>query len=136
MECKVGVVKALEAGRAVVLVERHSACSGCHAKGFCSSSDRKEEELSIADYPIGLQVGERVRVIPVEGGAPLRAVLIVFVVPLLLMAIGAIVMNVMGLGEPMMLALLLGGLVLYGLILTRFRGYFERKFRLRIERLD
>ncbi len=136
MECNIGIVKDLKPEGVVVVIERQSACSACHAKGFCITSDKTSEEIVVSDYPEGLQVGERVRIIPVEGGTPLKAVLFAFVIPLVIMAVGAIVMNNRGLGDEIMLAVLIGFLLLYSLLLVLLRGFFERKFRLKVERLS
>lgn len=133
MECKIGQVRNIQDGYVIISIERHSACSGCHAKGFCTSMDQKDQEIKITDYPIGLQVGDLVRVVPATNAKPIKAVLFAFIIPLILMALSAIVMSSMGLGEGIMVLTLLVILLVYALILRGNRGYFEREFRLKVE---
>ncbi len=38
-----GVVTGLEGKKAFIKIEQTSACSGCHAKTFCTASDKTEK---------------------------------------------------------------------------------------------
>lgn len=136
MECKIGTVKEVKSDKVVVYIERHSACSGCHAKGACTSADKDHQWVEVQEFPIGLAEGDRVRIVAVESGTPMKAVLFAFIIPIVLMGIGAIVMNQLGTKETTMLLILLGGLLLYGGVLRLLRGYFDKTFRLRAEIVD
>lgn len=136
MECKVGTVKEIKNGHAVVLIERHSACSQCHAKGACTSADKDNQLIEIADYPIGISVGSKVKIVPTKGNTPLKAVLFAFVLPILLIAISTVVMNSRGVEERYMLMVYAGIIILYVGVLWLLRGYFDRSFRLRAELVD
>lgn len=136
MECKVGTVKEIKGDKAVVYIERHSACSGCHAKGACTSADKDSQLIIVQDFPSGLAEGARVRIVAVEGGTPLKAVLFAFIIPIVLIGMGAIVMTRLETKETTMLLILLCGLLLYGGVLWLLRGYFEKTFRLRAELYD
>lgn len=135
MDCKIGAIKSIKDGRVEVRVERHSACSGCHARGVCSSADRKEETIEIREYPIGLQVGDQVRILPSAQTKPLKAVLYAFVFPLILLLSEAILLSSLGTEETTLLLIMLGTLLLYALLLRGMRSYFETTFRLKIEPL-
>lgn len=136
MECKIGTVKEIKGDRAIVHIERHSACSQCHAKGACTSADKDQQLIEVEDFPLGLMKGAKVRIVAVEGGTPLKAVLFAFVIPILFIGIGAIVMNRLQTEETTMLLILLLGLLLYCGVLWLLRGYFDRTFRLRAELVD
>ena len=96
MDCKEGTISQIKDDRIVVLIERRSACSTCHARGSCLSSDKDEQLIEVSDYPLGVQVGDRVRLIPAKGGSPLKAVLFAFVIPIILLAVLSIGMNMGG----------------------------------------
>lgn len=135
MDCKVGTVSQLKAGSVVVLIERHSACSGCHARGACSSADKDDQLIEVEDYPLGLQVGEKVRLVPSKEGKPLKAVLYAFVIPLILLAAVAIVLSHRGASDETVLMASLLTIAVYGGVLWLLRGYFARVFHLRAERV-
>lgn len=136
MECKIGTVKEIKADKVIVHIERHSACSQCHAKGACTSADKDNQLIEVDEFPIGLSIGSKVRIVAVKGGTPLKAVLFAFVIPIVLMGIGAIVMNQLETEETIMLLILLSGLLLYCGVLWLLRGYFEKTFRLKAELFD
>lgn len=133
MECKEGIIRQVKDDRIVVLIERRSACSACHARGACLSSDKDEQLLEVTEYPLGVQVGDRVRLIPAKGGNPLKAVLFAFVIPIVLLASISIGMNMAGVSEEILLVSLVGVLLLYAGLLKLMSGYFDQTFRLRAE---
>lgn len=135
MDCKIGRVQSIHTHSIEILVERHSACSGCHAKGMCSSADRKDETFTIKDFPEGLKVGDRVKITASGNAKPIKAVLYVFVIPLILLLIEAIALSVMNVSENTLLLVLVSTIVVYALILRLFRGYFEKTFKLKVEGL-
>lgn len=135
MECKVGRIQAIREESVDVLVERHSACSGCHAKSMCSSSDRKDELFTITEFPAGIQIGDRVRVVPSGSGKPIMAVLYAFVIPLIILLTEAVIFSIKSISESLLLMIMTGSLVLYAVILWFMRGFFESRFRLRVELL-
>ena len=83
------------------------------------------------DYPLGLQVGDHVRVLPATSTRPLKAVVYAFIIPLLLLATEAILLSsLVQLSETTLLLIMLGTLITYALILRALRGYFEKAFQL------
>ena len=124
MDCKEGTISQIKDDRIVVLIERRSACSTCHARGACLSSDKDEQLIEVSDYPLGVQVGDRVRLIPAKGGSPLKAVLFAFVIPIILLAV---------VSEEILLVSLVGVLLLYAGLLKLLGGYFNQTFKLRAE---
>lgn len=133
MDCKEGTISQIKDDRIVVLIERRSACSACHARGACLSSDKDEQLIEVSDYPLGVQVGDRVRLIPAKGGSPLKAVLFAFVIPIILLAAFSIGMNMAGVSEEVLLVSLVGVLLLYAGLLKLLGGYFDQTFKLRAE---
>lgn len=135
MECKEGIVTAVLPDSIEVSLVRSSACSGCHAKGACTSADTKPMALNITRYPSNVQEGDRVRVIFSERMG-LQAVVVAFVLPLLVILLLALLLTYLGYGETKVLLSVLGVLLLYYVGLTLFRDHLKRSFSLRAELSD
>lgn len=68
-------------------------------KGACTSQDRREELLTIRHFPPTLAVGDLVRITG-KGNVALRAVLLAFMLPTLLILAGALVLSKAGWAMP------------------------------------
>ncbi len=79
-----GVVIAGEHGKARVRIERSKACEGCHG---CLMSDTGRYMIADVVDGIGVSVGDVVR-IQTEGATPMKATLLLFGLPLLLIFAG------------------------------------------------
>ncbi len=80
-----GIVESITGSHLSVRIVQSSACSGCHAKGYCSSADSKEKIVDINDASASsYQVGERVMVIG-EVSMGMKAVALAFVIPFILL---------------------------------------------------
>jgi len=83
-----GVVQQIAATRAFIIINRSSACAGCHSKSACLPSDTKEMIVE-AINDINAQVGDRVQV-SVPTSSLLKATFLVYFVPVLALVAGAI----------------------------------------------
>ena len=72
--------------QATVRLEAGDHCEGCPASVLCRPSDGERRVMDVLD-PIGVAVGDRVRV-AVPGGAVLKASFLVYGLPLLLLLAG------------------------------------------------
>lgn len=82
-----GVVIKKETDKLVVKIEQKSTCSSCHARGACTSLDKKDREIEIktkdvADYQVGDEV-----IVSISTKLGFKAVLIAFILPLILLLI-------------------------------------------------
>lgn len=82
-----GIVIKKQENKVVVKIEQKSTCSSCHARGACTSLDKKDKEIEIkskdtANYNIGDEV-----IITISTKLGMKAVLIAFVLPLILIVI-------------------------------------------------
>ena len=118
MEQIVRVKKAFDDGTAQVLHIRESACSGdCHKCSGCGA--QKETMIVTADNPIRADVGDLVVLIS-DTASVMKAVVAVYLVPLVLFFAGFALGMAMGWGGP-----LVGGL---GFILgLAFSVWFDRR---------
>lgn len=134
MDCKEGIVTKIADDHVIVRMVRSSACSGCHAKGVCHSGDTKEELLTVTNYPQGLSVGDKVRIL-FSDSKGLVAVVYAFVIPLIIIVAGVTLMSHFGVSELNMLLSLLSFMVGYYLILSFFKKRFVKAFQIKIERI-
>ncbi len=83
IERRMGIVRAVRPGEVIVRIQQQSACTGCHAKEFCCSTDCADRDITIRKDIPHLQVGDTV---VVEGRDSIGriAVFLSFVIPILL----------------------------------------------------
>lgn len=109
-----------------------SACSGCHAKGICSSQDQAEKIVVADSQGLEYSVGEKVNII-VSNEMAWSAVVLAFLVPLVVAFI-ALFVSVPLAGEMMACLITLGVLAIYYVILFLQRDKLNRKVVFTIER--
>lgn len=98
-------VSRVDGGEIWISADRHSACSACSAKKSCGQgamsdwASGKSVEMSVVN-PAGLlpQVGQTV-VIGLEEGSLMRASVLVYLLPLLVLVVLAMVARGLGAGE-------------------------------------
>lgn len=117
MEQIVRVHRLREDGRADIILVRESACSGdCHKCSGCGA--QKETMIVTADNPIRAEVGDFVTLTS-DTSAVMKAVVAVYLVPLVLFFAGFALGTALGWGGP-----LVGGLgFVLGLV---FAVWFDR----------
>ncbi|MEG1402848.1 SoxR reducing system RseC family protein [Bacteroides sp.] len=81
-----GIVKNINGSHVSVRIIQTSACSSCSVKGHCSSADSKEKIVDVIAPPGTYHIGEEVMLIGATSMG-LKAVLLAFVVPFLLLVI-------------------------------------------------
>lgn len=126
METTKGTVTRILSDGIEVLVRQRSACSGCHAKSFCTSTDVCDRVVQVKNYPIGVSEGDTVLLVAKEG-MTMKAVLLAFVLPVLLILVSALVLSSHGVGDLVIALGLLSLLILYGIMLYIFRSHIERE---------
>lgn len=91
-----GVIKEISDKRILVEILSESACSGCHAKGFCSVADRKEKDIEIHPSAGQFHIGQMVAV-TVKASQGFRALAIGYLFPfILLTAILSVTLSLTG----------------------------------------
>jgi len=82
-----GIVIKKQEDKVVVKIEQKSTCSSCHARGACTSLDKKDKEIEVKTKDAeNYNVGDEVT-ITISTKLGLKAVLIAFVLPLILLVI-------------------------------------------------
>ena len=120
-----GRVVKVEGHQVTVCFIQSSACSGCHAKGICSSQDQAEKIVVVDSQGVEYSVGETVMII-VSNEMAWSAVMLAFMVPLVLAFI-ALFCAVPFVGEMWACLITLGVLAVYYLGLFTQRAKLNRK---------
>lgn len=127
-----GRIVKIEGREVTVCFIQNSACSGCHAKGICSSQDQAEKMVVADSQGIEYAVGEKVNII-VSNEVAWTAVVLAFIVPLVIAFI-ALFIAVPLAGELAACAVALGVLSVYYLVLFTQRNKMNRKVVFTISR--
>lgn len=121
-----GTVQKVGSDSVIVNIHPVSACSGCHADGYCSLSGRKEKTIRISGS-YNVAAGERVTVMMNESTG-FRAVILGYIVPLAVLVFGLAVLTAASVNELTAGLLSIAFLVPYFLILYFVRHRIERNF--------
>ena len=126
-----GIVESIGADSVSVRILQASACSSCSARGLCRSSESKEKLIEARGHYPTLKVGDSV-VLQGYVRQGLRASMLAYVVPLVLMTIALFVGTHLG-GEAAGALAALLVLTLYYVVLYLLRDKLGRKFEFKLE---
>ena len=90
MATEQGIVIRTATGEAWVKTTKTAGCEGCSARGACHSHGGSEEMEVQAINEAGAKVGDRI-VLSFETGSLLKATFLLYVFPILLLIIGAVI---------------------------------------------
>ena len=131
-EQRPGIVTAISPDIVTVQIQQQSACSGCHARDLCVSSECREHLLQLKTYGQHFSIGEQVLVVARRRVGRL-AVLLAFVLPLLLVLTLSIAQTFLALSEAAAVLVAIGLLSLYYLVLYTQRHRLEGHLVLMVE---
>ncbi len=126
-----GHVRQVSGEKAVVEIQRGSACSKCHAECACSGDETQLMRVEARD-PIGVQIDQYVQ-LSIENTSVLRASFVVYMVPLFALITGVLAGEYLGrtFGIQNVLEILCGfGALGLSLIIVRlYNNHFQRDIR-------
>ena len=120
--------------KAIVSIVSKSACASCHAKGVCSAADQKEKKIEVTlSSDDNYSVGERV-ILSLESGIGLKAVLVLYVIPLIILL--TLLLTLLGrkVSEPMSALISVGSVALYYVLVKIFNISLERNLYFKIRK--
>ena len=129
-----GVVEKIEGTHVVVRIVQTSACSSCSAKGLCNASESKEKQIDIYGVDTPCRVGEEV-VVCGTTSMGMRAVLLAFGVPLLILLLALFVTMRITDGDALLSAFVaLLAVMPYYLLVYFMKDKLDRTFSFTIEK--
>ena len=128
-----GIINHIEGNHIQVLIIQQSACSACHAKEACISSDQDEKIIEVDCSDPAFKVGQSVTVYG-QRSMGLQAVLLVFVLPFILILITLLVLSSFVFNEALSGILALIVLIPYYIILSLFNKQLKSKFQFYIKK--
>lgn len=112
-----GKVVSVGEGRVSVQIISESACAACHAAGLCGASESKKKIVEVPVYAgQEYSLGDEVEVCLAKKMG-LKAVLLSYVIPLVILLILVLSLSSIGLGELACGLVSVGGIAVYYLIL-------------------
>lgn len=128
-----GIVKSISAQTLEVLINSHSACSGCHAKGACGMSDMKQKIITTIRPAGDIQVGDKVMVYASVSNA-FYSVFLAYIMPSILIIAAIFFLEKSGSNELTAAISSLILLVIYFFILYLCRNKISKKIKFTVEK--
>ncbi|MBO5844637.1 MAG: SoxR reducing system RseC family protein [Bacteroidales bacterium] len=129
-----GIVIKKQEDKVIVKIEQKSTCSSCHARGACTSLDKKDKEIEIKtkdtqNYNIGDEV-----IITISTKLGLKAVFIAFVLPLILLVIALFLsIKIFSLSQSLSALISLLVLAAYYFLLYKQNLFLSKQFNFTIK---
>ena len=129
-----GVVEKIEGTHVVVRIVQTSACSACSAKGLCNASESKEKQIDVYGVQASYRIGEEV-VVCGTTSMGMRAVLLAFGVPLVILLLALFVTMRITDGDALLSAFVaLLAVMPYYLLVYFMKDKLDRTFSFTIEK--
>ena len=129
-----GIVERINGSHVVVRIVQTSACSACSAKGLCNASESKEKKIDVYDVKESYRVGEEV-VLYGTTSMGMRAVILAFGIPVLLLLIALFVTMRITDGDSLLSSLVaIMVMIPYYFIVYLCRGKLNKTFSFLIEK--
>ncbi|MCD8194228.1 MAG: SoxR reducing system RseC family protein [Tannerellaceae bacterium] len=130
-----GIIDRIEGDTLFVRIMQQSACAGCHAKGMCSASESKEKIIEVRDNSHQYTINEEV-ILTGKTSLGLKAVLLAFVIPVLIVVGTIIIGNISGWEEASAALASLVVLIPYYGVLYLLREKLKRTFVFTLKKLN
>ncbi|MCP9611965.1 SoxR reducing system RseC family protein [Coprobacter tertius] len=130
-----GIIKDIRNGIAKVEITQLSACSGCHARSYCSASDKKEKIIEVSCNGNSFKTGETVILIS-NSDIEREALLIAFVYPFFCLVAVLIIVYFLSRNETIAGITSLAILVPYYIIIGLYKKKLKKKFVFSLHKTD
>lgn len=113
---------------------KQSACSGCHAKSVCMSSDQALKVIQVSGNGEDYEIGETVNVF-LSTALGMNAVFISYILPLLILVFLLLSLPIIVINELLIGLISIGFLGIYYLLVYLFRDRLAKKFVFSVEKI-
>lgn len=130
----VGVVESIEGDKIVVKIVVESACASCAARSACGMSESTDKQIEVHTREASnYVVGERC-VVSVERAAGLKAVVLAYCMPLVVMLVVLIACSAAGLSDGVAAVAALGVVAVYYFAVRLLRSKIETNIIFKIKK--
>jgi sigma-E factor negative regulatory protein RseC len=130
-----GIVSEVTTDNITVNIVNMSACSECTAKELCTTFERKEKTIFVHNSGQNVQPGDAVNV-AVKTGVGMKAVLLAYFMPILVITAILLFLLAMGTGELYAGIISVGTLAGYYFVIYLIREKLRKQFYFYIEKAD
>jgi sigma-E factor negative regulatory protein RseC len=130
-----GTIVKLHNKTVTVCIEQYAACVSCQTKGACSSAESSTKLIEATIDQGSFKIGETVRIIGKKNFG-LKAVLMAFVVPVILMLLVLFLANFLQTDDVIMALGALIILIPYYSILFLLHNKLKKQFMFYVEKMD
>lgn len=130
-----GIVEEISQGSVKVRFTQHAACGSCSAKMLCGMTESTDDRVSVPVCSNNFSVGEQVKLQMIRS-LGLKAVLLAYVLPVVLIITALLVFNLLGINELISGLFSLGILLPYFLILSFKKHLLKKTFTFSISKLS
>ena len=131
----VGIITDIQNDLIHVSFIARSACSECHAKGYCLESDSKEKSVDVLDLSGKFQKGETVNIIMKES-LGYTAILLGFGLPFVVLILVLVIVLHFTANELKAGLTAIASLIPYFLLLSLFKKHLKKTFAFQLEKLS
>jgi len=129
-----GVIEKIDGSHIIVRIVQTSACSACSAKGLCNASESKEKQIDVYGVQASYRVGEEV-VVCGTTSMGMRAVMLAFGVPLLILLLMLFVTMRITDGDALLSAIVaLLAIIPYYIVIYFMKDKLSKTFSFTIEK--
>lgn len=121
-----GTVHKINVDSVDIRISPESACSGCHAEGFCNLTGREDKILNVSGK-FNVSAGDKVNVV-IASSMGVRAVLLGYLIPLIILIAVLVTLTALSVRELIAGLISIGILGPYFLILQLFRKRIDQSF--------
>ncbi len=127
-----GTIEQINDDSIIVRIDCNSACSGCHSKDLCLSTDKAVKHITIDPDGNIYSIGQQVKIYS-QKQLGMKALFWGYICPLLILVTSLVALIGAGLGESKAGLLSIMTLAPYYLALYLLRDRFKSKFKFKIE---
>ncbi len=129
-----GIVIKKQEDKITVKIEQKSTCASCHARGACTSLDKKDKEIDIKTKDVeNYNIGDEL-IITISTKLGLKAVFIAFIIPLLLLVIALFLsIKIFSLAQSLSAFISLIVVALYYFLLYKQNLFLSKQFNFSIK---
>ena len=130
-----GIIEEINNGIARVNITSYSGCASCQSKGACGMTEVAEKQIDVPILNQKYNIGELV-IILMRESLGLRATLLAYVLPFLVVIVALIVLTSSGLSEVVSGLMSIGALALYFVLLHFFKDKLQKTFQFTLNKVN